>query len=133
MVGTLWYVNAGHTPALLRTGEGIALLESNGLPLGLFSHATHDAQISVLMPGSALLLVSRGVVEARSSSREFGMDRVQQALRDSAGFSADQLCVSVLAANEAFVKASTSITAKLRLSRGEPYPNDRSVVAVVRT
>ena len=128
-MGTLWYVNAGHTPALLRDQQDITLLESNGLPLGLFSHATHDAQISVLAPGSALLLVSRGVVEARAGGREFGMERLRQSIAWPVK-SAEQACTAVLAASEHFV--SSSATGKLRLTRGDPYPNDRTVVALAR-
>ena len=41
-LGTVFYINAGHTPALLKDAQDVQLLESNGLPLGLFSHATHD-------------------------------------------------------------------------------------------
>jgi serine phosphatase RsbU (regulator of sigma subunit) len=35
--GTLCYTNAGHTPALLHDGTGIAELASTGLPLGLYA------------------------------------------------------------------------------------------------
>src|SRR5205085_8850122 len=57
-IGTLFYVNAGHTPALLRDEDGVTLLEANGLPFGLFTHATHDGQPCVLRPGAAVLLAS---------------------------------------------------------------------------
>src|SRR5512146_392883 len=63
--GTLTDVNAGHVPALVRDGGNVIGLPANGLPLGLFSHVTRDAQFQFVPPGGALLLVSRGVVEAR--------------------------------------------------------------------
>ncbi len=130
--GTVWYVNAGHTPALLRSGGEIVQLDSNGLPLGLFSHATHDAQISVLPPGGALLLVSRGIVEARAA-QEFGMPRVQQAMAANPTAPADQLCEAVLAATDAFMKSALSASAKLRLHlRGDANSNDRTALALVR-
>ena len=72
-LGTLTYINAGHEPGLLRDGTSVTLLESHGPPLGLFSHATYDAQYSVLAPGAALLLGSRGLMEARNGSKEFGV------------------------------------------------------------
>ena len=79
--GTLCYTNAGHTPGLLRDGNGVTELGSGGLPLGLFSHATADAPTVGLEKGAALLLVSRGVLEcesnARHSGEEFGLDRVK--------------------------------------------------------
>src|SRR5688572_404147 len=36
--GVLFYINAGHTPALLRDHTGVLPLEANALPMGLFSH-----------------------------------------------------------------------------------------------
>src|SRR5450432_3282234 len=39
-LGLICYVNAGHTPGLVRDGKGISELPATGLPLGLFSHAT---------------------------------------------------------------------------------------------
>jgi phosphoserine phosphatase RsbU/P len=98
--GTLCYTNAGHTPALLRDGKGIAELASTGLPLGLFSHAPSDAQIVGLEKGATLLLVSRGVVECgverSESGEEFGLERVKEILRKIPPESAQELCASIL-------------------------------------
>jgi serine phosphatase RsbU (regulator of sigma subunit) len=62
-LGTVCYANAGHTQALLRDHAGIMPLEATGLPLGLFSHTTQSAADGHLTPGSALLVISRGIVE----------------------------------------------------------------------
>ena len=40
--GTLSYINAGHVPGLLLAADPTEFLESTGLPLGLFFHATHE-------------------------------------------------------------------------------------------
>jgi serine phosphatase RsbU (regulator of sigma subunit) len=56
-LGTVCYSNAGHVPGLVRDHTGISQLPATGLPFGLFSHATHDASMTVLEPGAALLLV----------------------------------------------------------------------------
>jgi serine phosphatase RsbU (regulator of sigma subunit) len=98
---TLCYSNAGHTPGLLRDGSTITELASTGLPLGLFSHATTEAPTIGLPPGSALLLVSRGVVEGRCKSdkeedAEFGLERVKQHLQADTSQSAQELCTSIL-------------------------------------
>jgi serine phosphatase RsbU (regulator of sigma subunit) len=66
--GTLAYINAGHAPGLLLAERPTEFLGSTGLPLGIFSHATHEACFRVIPRGGALLMVSRGVVEARSES-----------------------------------------------------------------
>ena len=78
-LGTVCYVNAGHTPGLLRDG-GITELRATGLPLGLFFHSAADASIVALQPGAALLLVSRGLVEARRKAEEFGLQQVKDQL-----------------------------------------------------
>jgi len=76
--GTICYVNAGHTPGLLRHGDEIVELRATGLPLGLFAASTYEAPTAHIAPGSALLLVSRGVVEALRRKEEFGLHRVKE-------------------------------------------------------
>jgi len=76
--GTICYVNAGHTPGLLRHGDEVVELRATGLPLGLFAASTYEAPTAHIAPGSALLLVSRGVVEALRKKEEFGLHRVQE-------------------------------------------------------
>ncbi len=95
-MGTVCYSNAGHTPALLRDRLGVTRLSATGLPLGLFSHVTHDAPTVALEPGAVLLLVSRGVTETRYDGGEFGLDRVAEVLAHAQGTSAGQLCAEVL-------------------------------------
>lgn len=79
-LGTVCYVNAGHTPGLLRDHTSVVELPATGLPLGLFSLAPTDARIVGLGPNSSLAVVSRGVVEAESKNSEFGLDGVRSAL-----------------------------------------------------
>ncbi len=78
--GTICYVNAGHTPGLLRYGDQIAELRATGLPLGLFAASTYEAPTAHLAPGNALLLVSRGVVESVRRKEEFGLHGVKRHL-----------------------------------------------------
>ncbi len=80
-LGTVCYVNAGHTPGLLRDDSGIVELPATGLPLGLFSLAPTDARIVGLGPKGLLALVSRGVVEAESRNAEFGLDGVKSVIQ----------------------------------------------------
>lgn len=98
--GTLCYTNAGHTPGLVRDGNGIAELDSTGLPLGLFSHATSDSRIVGMEKGAALLLVSRGVITcegpSNGSSGEFSLERVKPLLQDAPITTAQALCSTIL-------------------------------------
>jgi sigma-B regulation protein RsbU (phosphoserine phosphatase) len=95
-MGTVCYSNAGHTPALLRDAVGVSRLPATGLPLGLFSHVTHDAPTVALEPGAVLLLVSRGVTEMRYDGGEFGLDRVGDMLSRATITSAEQVCTEIL-------------------------------------
>jgi len=105
-LGIVCYFNAGHTAGLARDGNGIAELHATGLPLGLFSHATSDASMVALEPGAVLLLVSRGIVEAKYKSEEFGLQRAKEVLEQSPReASAKELCASVIDQVQQFMHA----------------------------
>jgi phosphoserine phosphatase RsbU/P len=121
--GTLCYTNAGHTPGLLRDSSGITELQSTGLPLGLFSHATSDARIVGLEKGASLVLVSRGVVtcegHSNGSSDEFGIQRVERLLEGPLPGSAREMCNLILS-------AATDFSGKA------PLCDDRTALALLR-
>lgn len=118
-LGTVCYANAGHTPGLLRDGAGITLLEATGLPLGLFSHITQSAATCALVPGAALLAVSRGIVEAERGGEEFGLERTKQSFQRATARSAHGLCLDLLQAVQGFMQAP-------------PTHNDVTTLALVR-
>jgi serine phosphatase RsbU (regulator of sigma subunit) len=80
-LGTVCYVNAGHTPGLLCDDESVVELPATGLPLGLFSLAPTDARIVGVGPKGLLAVVSRGVVEAESKNAEFGLEGVKSVMQ----------------------------------------------------
>jgi serine phosphatase RsbU (regulator of sigma subunit) len=92
----LTYINAGAPPALLRCSTGTTRLESNGLPLGLFTHLVNECAFAAIEQGAALVLVSKGVVEARHKHEEFGIDRVSKIVDDASLTTARALCDAVL-------------------------------------
>jgi serine phosphatase RsbU (regulator of sigma subunit) len=118
-LGTVCYVNAGHTPGLLRDATGIIELGATGLPLGLFSHSAADASIVALETGAALLLVSRGLVEARRKTQGFGLPRVKEIL-GTPGQSAQEICATVIKRVNEF------------LAHG-PAQNDVTAIGVARS
>jgi serine phosphatase RsbU (regulator of sigma subunit) len=118
-LGIVCYFNAGHTPALARDRNGVSELAATGLPLGLFSHMTSNAAMLALEPGAVLLVVSRGVVEAKFKAEEFGLQRAKEVLQHSNAASAKELCGSVLDHVQQFVRTAPThddVTA-LALSR----------------
>jgi serine phosphatase RsbU (regulator of sigma subunit) len=138
VLGTCCYVNAGHTPALLKSADGnIVTFDANGLPLGLFSHATHDAQLCVMDHGSALVLVSRGLIEAKAHKEEFGLERVKQAVRDAPGHDAQVLCHCVLEKVREFLESQHKHRLLSRtnhqITETDPFgENDATTLALVR-
>ncbi len=121
--GTLTYINAGHTPALLKDHEGVTSLEANGIPLGLFSHATHDVRITAIPPGAALLLVSRGLVESKAGSKEYGIERLTECVSRISFEDAHDLCTQVLAEVKTFTESAW---------RPKETENDVTTLALVR-
>jgi sigma-B regulation protein RsbU (phosphoserine phosphatase) len=118
-LGTVCYVNAGHTPGLLRDDSGIVELPATGLPLGLFALAPTDARIVGLGPEGSLVLVSRGVVEAESKHVEFGLDGVKSVMQAGSS-SARDLSQHILQRMQDFMNTApkhNDVTA-LTLTRG---------------
>jgi len=136
VLGTCCYINAGHPPAMLKHNGGVDMLEASGLPLGLFSHATHEPQICALPPSAALILVSRGLIEAKVAKDEYGLERVQQALKDAPGNDADLLCKHLLENVRQFLQAQQNSRLFGRITQiGETDPlgdNDTTAIALVR-
>ena len=118
-LGTVSYFNAGHTPALLRHKTGVTELGATGLPLGLFSHATCDAPMVALEPCAALLVVSRGIVEGKRRSDEYGLERVKDGVQRTTAASAKELCVGILDGVQQFM-------------RTPPTHNDVTALALLR-
>jgi serine phosphatase RsbU (regulator of sigma subunit) len=96
-LGTLFYISAGYPPALLRDAQGITQLATRNLPLGLFLHATHDTEMTVLSPGSTLLIYSRGILEAWADKDHLGMKLVRRFLQKTTATEPNQLCNELLA------------------------------------
>ena len=120
-LGTLTYVNSGHTSALVRDAEGTTELKANGVPLGLFSHAVTDAQLWVLQPGSALLLASKGLIESKKAfHKEYGFKRLASVVKEAQFSSAAELCTQVLGDVETYTH------------NADPE-NDVTTVALMRT
>lgn len=65
--GALEYLNAGHTPGLLRRRNGaIERLETGGIALGMFEGSTYSTGRTALVPGDALVVYSDGITEAEA-------------------------------------------------------------------
>lgn len=118
-LGTVCYVNAGHTPGLLRYGADVSELPATGMPLGLFSGSTYEAPTAAVPRGGALLLVSRGVVEAAHQKEEFGLERLKRHFGQTPLTSAQEV-------------ASAALRAVLQYAKSAAAQNDLTTLALAR-
>jgi len=93
----LEFVNAGQNPPVALSRQGTRLLESTGVPLGLFPEVTPEARIEILEPGAIVVLSSDGVTQARSEVGErYSMDRLIKVVRGSPESDAGRLLERLL-------------------------------------
>lgn len=94
--GSLTYVNAGHHPPLLVTGENgatgrVELLKPTGPAIGLVEKPQYSEARTSIAAGGLLTLYTDGIVECRSGSgTEFGELALLEALRTSLKRSASE-------------------------------------------
>jgi sigma-B regulation protein RsbU (phosphoserine phosphatase) len=87
--GTLRYVDAGHSYALLRRANGtIEQLDvGGGLPIGIDEDAEYQATETTIGPGDAVIVVSDGIIEqfgvttdASGEREQFGVAKLSAAI-----------------------------------------------------
>jgi sigma-B regulation protein RsbU (phosphoserine phosphatase) len=104
----LRYVNAGHNaPYLLRAGRRsttdsappeIEQLSVGGTVVGMFPEMGYEEATVELYPGDILLVFTDGVPEAHNpESEEFGEERLQLLLRETAHLPADEISARISA------------------------------------
>lgn len=103
---TINYCNAGHTPLLLyRADHGsFARLDTDGMPIGIEEDVEYGQASSGLQSGDIAVLFTDGVVEAMNADLEqFGMERLQQCIRENNVLSARELTDKIYEAMNSFV------------------------------
>jgi sigma-B regulation protein RsbU (phosphoserine phosphatase) len=72
---TLRYVNAGHNPPMVISGDSITWLEDGGPPVGVFADSAYTEGMVRLNPGDVIVAYTDGVVEAVDAAGvEWGVD-----------------------------------------------------------
>jgi serine phosphatase RsbU (regulator of sigma subunit) len=102
--GEFDYVNCGHNPPLLLRAEGgCELLPGGGPALGMWDGAGFTARTATIDPGDTLVLYTDGVVEvADAGDCQFGVERLEQVVRDHAGDPVHVAVDAVVGATRAF-------------------------------
>ena len=91
--GELGFVNAGHNPPLVLSGDGsIRFLESSGLCLGMLPEMGYEERKEVLKPGDIFILFTDGITESRNKdNEEYGDKRLADVCLKNAAASASDL------------------------------------------
>jgi len=100
------YVNAGHNPPyhVLAANRSLSMLQSGGLPLGMFESSEYETGSVRLAPGDTITLYSDGVTEAMTSSQdEYGESRLQKSVVASLSLNARDLRAHIVDDVRAFV------------------------------
>jgi sigma-B regulation protein RsbU (phosphoserine phosphatase) len=101
--GNFIYVNAGHQPPLLFSGDRVIELTTGGTVIGPLPEARFRRGVAYLAPGDVLVLCTDGVLERRNAGGEFfGEERLRAVVRDSRGLSADEVVERIFAAAQAW-------------------------------
>jgi sigma-B regulation protein RsbU (phosphoserine phosphatase) len=100
------------------SASGIRRLETGGVVLGLFEHASFEEETLMLQPGDLIVLFSDGVTEAMNADdEEFTDDRLIACANAHRGETPQQALEALLADVHAFCA-------------GEPQSDDVTVVMV---
>ncbi len=115
------YLNAGHNPALLVRQDTIESLAASSLPLGMLPGVAYTQGSATLKRGDQLVLYSDGITEATNAAgEEYGLPRLQSAVRAAASLPAEDAAREILRAAGRFVE-------------GEKPHDDQSILILRRT
>ncbi|MBI3494055.1 MAG: serine/threonine-protein phosphatase, partial [Acidobacteria bacterium] len=106
--GSLTYCNAGHNPPLLVSASGIRRLDTGGVVLGLFEHASFDEETVRLQKGDVVVAFSDGVTEALNpEGEEYTDDRLLACVNAHGGKAPRELMDALLADVRTFCADAT--------------------------
>ena len=83
---TVRWVNAGHPPPLVISGEEVRFLEGDAsVPLGVLPFPTYEEVTAPMNPGDALLLYTDGLVERPGEHLDLGLRELAARVREAPG------------------------------------------------
>jgi serine phosphatase RsbU (regulator of sigma subunit) len=105
--GRLTYCNAGQNPPLLFSASGVRKLETGGMIVGLFPHASYEQEEVQLNAGDLLAIYSDGVSEALNpAGDEYGEPRVQDTISPNWLEPSDAVLQSLLGSVRGFAQGA---------------------------
>jgi serine phosphatase RsbU (regulator of sigma subunit) len=96
-LGRVTCANAGHPqPRLVHADGSVEALSASGLALGIESGQSYPTVEAQLEPGSAIVLYTDGVVEARRNGQQYGVDRLDAGLAARRSLRAHELARAIV-------------------------------------
>jgi sigma-B regulation protein RsbU (phosphoserine phosphatase) len=118
--GNLIYVNAGHQPPLLFSGDNVIELTVGGTVIGPLPEVRFHRGVAYMQPGDLLVMCTDGILERRAADGTFfGEERLRDLVRERKASSATAVLDAIFEASEAF-------------GRTRPWEDDATVVVVRR-
>jgi sigma-B regulation protein RsbU (phosphoserine phosphatase) len=104
--GNIVYVNAGHPPPLLFSGDRVLSLATGGTVVGPLPQARFRQGLAHLQPGDRLVLCTDGILERRGRGGEFfGEERLRAAVTEAGAATAAQVVERIFESAWAFGRA----------------------------
>lgn len=104
--GSLRYSAAAHPPLLLLRDGVVSEIVENGLLLAAFPFADFTNAVYPLVPGDRLVLYTDGILEAADARQEeFGQERLQGLIRESALLSPQEIADLIIATVQAWARS----------------------------
>jgi len=101
--GNIVYVNAGHPPGLLFSGERVIELATGGTVIGPLAETRFRQGLARMEPGDVLVLCTDGILERRNREGDFfDQARLEAAVRAAQGQSAQAILDHVFESARAF-------------------------------
>ncbi len=97
------YVNAGHNPPFLFSGQKIVSLDKGGLLLGILEDAPYEQEEIGLKSGDLLVMYTDGVTEAiNETEAQFEEERLIRVVKESASRTAKEIAEQIINEVKAF-------------------------------
>lgn len=108
--GTIEVCNAGHVPPMLLHRSEVVPMNTTGFPVGIVKDGLYQTLRAELEPGDTLVLYTDGLTESVDpNEREYGAERLVEALKQGAGTSPAGLAAHLLQDVHAFRSGASRV------------------------
>ncbi|MCX6169491.1 MAG: SpoIIE family protein phosphatase [Ignavibacteriales bacterium] len=115
--GRIEVCNAGHLPPLLMKRNEQSMIDSTGIPIGLFCDAEYSVNTAVLNRDDIMFLYTDGLTESFCNDEEYGINRLSKIVLENHNLSPKEMTKEILIDLNKFIG-------------GNPKRDDLTVMAI---